>query len=229
MIAKTKSLRSSGRNGCCELGLIFHVPQAIKVRNLTPKRLGNDYIQAFADCGLRKSWSRCNDASNPRLQSVSPSCLPDNSISLKPKNKFTDYLKNYVKEQNFVTAVKAKNPLVTNEQKAVKKVTRRPKGSLRLGRQKTTAVNRSRPARFLSQEDIENHLGSKEKPIKVVGNKDDMRLLLENNHSKLVESFENDKICRIYDITYNKPGIIKKNDWTWLSPDHSPRTVQFKD
>ena len=234
----TSSAKSSGINfnpHPIEANSIFQVPQSVKKHILNSKKHGNEYLQTFNDIQLRTSISNYTNYSIKNMRSSSPPCLDTSkTLTSQPSQKikqYNHYLKNYVKKQNLsfspvlniVKPIKVRN-YFTKTIKRNLKTSRTPQRSAH------KITKRGRPARFLSQEDIENHLRTnKEHVPKFYNTKQDMKILLENNHNHQLKSLEDDKIYIEYSKLNQKPGIIKRNDWNWDSCSSTPKNVQFKD
>jgi hypothetical protein len=213
---------------------IFQVPCTVKLFNLTPKKNLNDYSQILNESKLRKSFSRYKDFSNSRKSAFSPLLFDIPSTlgtqTCQKISQFTHYLKNYVKKPkiNFSPVIKLNNPIKAPDYFKNTAPVRKTASSYKS--QRHQIQKRGRPARFLSHEDIENHLGPyRERIPKYQQNKQDMKILMENNHSVQLKSLEAEKICAAYKKSCKKSIIVKKNDWTWESPPSTPRYVQFKD
>ncbi|OMJ95087.1 hypothetical protein SteCoe_1626 [Stentor coeruleus] len=178
----------------------------------------------------------CSNSASTKLRALTPfsSETPLYNSSKVPGrfNHFSNYLKTYVKTKkpSLSPLLTLKKPRISSQdyiknQNPIK--TR--KTSCPNNLPKAKPIKHTRPARFLSQKDIENHLGVKEKPQKIPQNKEDMKILVESNHSQQLKSFEVDKICRLYTTMFNKSNLTKKEDWKWHSPEKSSRNVTFEE
>ncbi|OMJ83151.1 hypothetical protein SteCoe_16005 [Stentor coeruleus] len=178
----------------------------------------------------------CSNSASSKLRIVSPlsSEKPLNHTSKGSGrlNQFANYLKTFVKTKkpSLSPVVTLKRPRISSQDYTINKNRiKTRKTSYSNNQPQIKSIKHTRPARFLSQKDIENHLGVKEKPQKIPSNKEDMRILIENNHSQQLKSFEVDKICRLYATGFKKSNLAKKDDWKWHSPEKSSRNVTFQE
>lgn len=180
----------------------------------------------------------CSNSASSKLRVVSP-ISSENPLYHSSKgsgrfNQFANYLKTYVKTKkpSLSPVVTLKKPRISSQDftKNQNQNQIKPrKSSCSNNQAKIKPIKHARPARFLSQKDIENHLGVKEKPQKIPQNKEDMRILIENNHSQQLKSFEVDKICRLYKTEFKKSNLAQKDDWKWHSPEKSSKNVTFQE
>jgi hypothetical protein len=208
-----------------ESSYVFQVPQAVKLLALTPKKRLQNYSSIFPDQNIRKKYSG-PDASNKRFDSPVYYSTHSGCKNFARVKMFKNYIKDFQVNNSMSPLLKVKIP---NQQE---KIPARPKTkqNLQTSYVKPKSSKKGRPARFLSQEDLENHIKtSSEKPVKNFKNEQDMKILIENNHQSVKKSLEEDKICRMYHTYFKRPGIMKKSEWNWESPQLSPRTVTFKD
>ena len=228
MIVKARSLVNSAIPVPSENTHIFQVPQTVKLITLAPKKRLRNYSSLVQDSnGKNKNPS----SSNARIETSSPLYYTQTSSNKTAKFRmFNNYVQNFSKVRNtsFSPLLKLKIPNQGKEIQASKPKTSKIGNSNNIN--KPISVKRRRPARFLSQEDLENHIKTnKEKVVKVMGSEQDMKILMENNHVQILKSLEDDKICRLYQTYFKKPGIIKNSEWIWESPESSPKNVKFKD
>lgn len=236
MIVKTKSLEPNSKTQFADANSIFQVPQTVKLSLLTPKKHISEYLNACTEIQLKSRVSRTDGSSISKIRGTSPlysECPGTISFqSSKRIKQYNQYLQNYVKTKNLscTPVLKFVNPLVTLNSLNLSHG-KNSKNSQNPQRRAQNVVKRVRPARFLSQEDIENHRGvSREKlPKYLVNNKEDLKILLENNHSIQMKNLEIEKVCRTYDMNFKRASTIKKKEWTWPSPESSPKKVKFKD
>lgn len=180
--------------------------------------------------------SHSSNSARSKLRTASPPVteapLYQTSQGTERLKQFACYLKNYVKKKNqsFSPIVTLRKPRISSQDLSKKQNHFKSRKASCTGNQnKIKPIKRARPARFLTQKDIENHLGLRERPQKILQNKEDMKILVENNFSQQLKSFEVDKICRLYNTGFKKSNLAKKDDWKWHSPDRSPRNVTFQD
>lgn len=230
MIVKARSLVNSSIPVPAEYNYIFQVPKTVNLLTLTPKKRLKNLSSIVPDCNARKKSSNPS-SSNSRIETVSPLYYTQGSSNKAAKFKmFNNYVQNFVKVRNtsFSPLLKVKIP---NQGNGTRMAKPKPvKAGIVSKNSKVKSVKRGRPARFLSQEDLENHIKTnKEKTVVVMGSEQDMKILMENNHTQILKSIEDDKIVRMYQTYFKKPGIIKNSEWTWESPESSPKNVTFKD
>ena len=217
MIVKAKSLGFNSSIQGSENNLVFTGPQTMKISTFTPKKNINDYLQTCTEIHLKNSIFRNNNIHNSRVRIASPSILGA-SLHIQGSqkiNQYNHYLKNYVKKKNssFSPILRVINPIKPENLCKKAFVNRCSKSSHASQRHKHQISKRGRPARFLSQEDLENHIGQyRDRTTKFQSNKEDMKILLETNHETQLKSLEIDKICRHYNSKFKKQSIIKKND-----------------
>ena len=227
MIVKTRSLCNSSIPMPSDSSYVFHVPQTVKLLSLTPKKRLQNYTNLFPDQNLKIKY-RGPSSSNPKLDSSLQHYNKVGSKNLARVKMFKNYLKDFVQSTNSTSPLlKVKIPNKAEKVPVRPKTKQSPAMS---NYPKTRTSKKGRPARFLSQEDLENHIKtSQEKTLRNFNNQQDMKILMENNHQSVKKSFEEDKICRMYHTYFKKPGIMKKNEWQWESPEVTPRNVTFKD
>lgn len=230
MIVKARSLVNSAIPVPSEYTYIFQVPQAVKLLTLAPKKRLKNYSSLVQDSNSQKNYKNPT-SSNSRIETSSPLYYTQTSSNKAAKFRmFNNYVQNFTKVRNtsFSPLLKVKIPNQGKELQTSKPKTSKT-GNANMSN-KPKSMKRRRPARFLSQEDLENHIKTnKEKVVKVMGSEQDMKILMENNHTQVLKSLEDDKICRLYQTYFKKPGIIKNSEWIWESPESSPKNVKFKD
>lgn len=230
MIVKARSLVNSSIPVPPEYNYIFQVPKTVNLLTLTPKKRLKNLSNIVPDNITRKKSSNPS-SSNSRIETASPLYYTQGSSNKAAKFKmFNNYVQNFarIRNTNFSPLLKVKIPNQGKEIRIVK--AKHQKADIVNKDSKAKSVKRRRPARFLSQEDLENHIKTnKEKPTIVMGSEQDMKILMENNHTQILKSIEDDKIVRMYQTYFKKPGIIKNSEWAWESPESSPKNVTFKD
>ena len=237
MIVKAQSLGSNQHFQETETRSIFQVPHTMRLNILTPKNHISVYLQACTEIQLKNSIVRNDEFSNSRVRINSPTYTEPSATSTIQSSKkikqYKQYLNNYVKNQNssYSPAQKVVKSIKAPEFWKITGGIKNATSSHTPQRKHYNVIRRVRPARFLSQEDIENlkKPPRESKPPKFQHNKEDLKILLETNHNDQLKNLEKEKIIRAYNLTYKKASSMKRKDWTWSSPEGSPRNVQFKD